>query len=282
MYKYNGLRRRQTYDELVDYIIRKHPRQIKHHSRGVLSELGDGYATVITANEIPSVKDKETQKELRTIEQSIQTDVTKMIDKATQTDVFHKGVQVNVKLNPNEYQHRLKAYVGEEVMNYTHWFNWYIKDKATQTSVFTFMDRKESVHPEFTPPPSPVHEKQKPPLYVSMASQLTDTFFTPVNYGLAMVGNSVSNPNELSPLHDSHPVSNINSPASSVTSVIASSRPASRPISVASSRPISVAPSRPVSVHSSPHYPASPESPSYLPAPYEEDSPVSSSSSKSK
>ena len=170
MYKYNGLRRRQTYDELIDYIIRKHPQQIKHHSRGVLSELGDGYATVIAANKTPDVEDKETQTEIRGIDQATQTQIRK-IDKATQTDVFHKGVQVNVKLNPSEYQHRLKAYVGEEVINYTYWLNWYIKDKATQTSVFTFMDRKESVHPEFTPPPSPVHEKQKPPLYVDIINQ---------------------------------------------------------------------------------------------------------------
>ena len=135
----------------------------------------------------------------------------------------------------------------------------------------------------FAPPSTPVQEKQQPPFYVNMATQIANTITTSVNFGLTAIGNYLTNQNPPSPLQ----YSNINSPASSVTPVIASplvsvassitsvipspviSVASSRPISVHSSRPasqpVSVASSRPVSVHSSPHYPASPESPSYLP-----------------
>ena len=191
---------------------------------------------------------------------------------------MNKAVQVDVEINPNEYHKRLRPYDGEEVINYRYWFNWYIKDKATQTSKFTFMDRREFVHPVFTPPSTPAREKEKPPLYVGIATDVIDVTFAPVNLGLTWIEQCVSSQNASSPLNYSPLVSNTHSPASSVTSIIASSRP----ISVASSRPVSVASSRPVSVHSSPHYPVSPQSPSYLPAPYEEDSPASSSSSKCK
>ncbi len=266
MFKYNGLRRRQTYDEIIDYLQHrretiKYPQRIKLYPRGILDDLGD-----VKAFKTLHKEDKETQTEL------------KMSDKATQTDLSHKAVQVDVGVNPNEYHKRLRPYDGEEVINYRYWFNWYIKDKATQTSKFTFMDRREFVHPVFTPPSTPVREKEKPPLYEDIATDVTDVTFAPVNLGLTWIGHYMSSQNASSPLHYSPPVSNINSPASSVTSIIASSRP----ISVASSRPVSVASSRPVSVHSSPHYPVSPQSPSYLPVPYEEDSPASSSSSKCK
>jgi len=123
MYKYNVLRQKRTYDELVDYIIRRHQQQINYHSRGVLSEMYDESAIMVNASTLHEKEDKVTQTELRTIEKSMQTDIMKMIEKATQTDVFHKGAQVNVKLNPNEYQHWLKAYDGEEVINYRYLFN---------------------------------------------------------------------------------------------------------------------------------------------------------------
>ncbi len=249
MYKYNGLRRRQSYDELVDYLLNrqetiKYPKRTELYPRGILDDFHDQSKVLTEGIAVPDVEDKETQTEIRKIE------------KATQTDVFHKGVQVNVKINPNEYQKHLRAYNGEEVINYRYWFNWYIKDKATQTSAFTFLNRKEFVHPEFTPPPSPVHEKDHPPLCINMATQLASAFFTPVDFGLAMIGNYVNNPNELSPLHDYPQVA---SPAASSNNIAS----VSRTESVASSRPAS----RPVSVHSSPHYPASPASPSYLPVP---------------
>jgi len=258
MFKYNGLRKRQTYDELIDYLIYKqetikYPQRIKLYPRGILDDLDD-----VKAFKTLRKEDKETQTELR------------KSDKATQTDILHKAVQVDVEINPNEYHKRLRPYDGEEVINYRYWFNWYIKDKATQTSKFTFMDRREFVHPVFTPPSTPVREKEKPPLCEDIATDVTDVTFAPVNLGLTWIGHNMSSQNASSPLHDSHPVYNINSPASSVTSIISSSRP------------ITIASSRPVSVHSSPYHPTSPQSPSYLPAPYEEDSHVSSSSSKRK
>ena len=88
------------------------------------------------------------------------------------------------RLNPYEYQHWLKAYDGEEVINYRYWFNWYIKDKATQTSKFTFMNRKDYEYPVFTPPPSPKQNTDNRPLYVDIATDATDTAFAPVNVGL--------------------------------------------------------------------------------------------------
>jgi len=262
MFKYNGLRRRQTYDEIVDYLQHrqetiKYPQRIKLYPRGILDDLGD-----VKAFKTLHKEDKETQTEL------------KMSDKATQTDLSHKAVQVDIEVNPNEYHKRLRPYDGEEVINYRYWLNLYIKDKATQTSKFTFMDRREFVHPAFTPPSTPVREKEKPPLYVDIATDVTDVTFAPVNLGLTWIEQYMSSQNASSPLNYTPPVYNINSPASSVTSIIASSSPASRPITVASSRP--------VSVHSSPYHPTSPQSPSYLPVPYEEDSPASSSSSKRK
>jgi hypothetical protein len=262
MLKYNGLRKRQTYDELIDYLLNKqetikYPSRIKLYPRSILDDLYD-----IKASKILHKENKETQTEVL------------MSDKAIQTDLSHKGVQVNVKLNPTEYQHWLKAYDGEEVINYRYWLNWYIKDKATQTSKFSIINRKDYEYPVFTPPSTPAREKRKPPLNVNMATQIANTTTTFVNFGSTAIGNYLTNQNPTSPLH----FSNINSPSSSATSVIASSRP----VTVNSSRPVTVASSRPVSVQSSPHHPVSPYSPSYLPMPYEEDSPASSSSSKSK
>ena len=254
MLKYNGLRKRQTYDELIDYLLNKqetikYPSRIKLYPRSVLDDLCDTKAFKILRKE-----DTETQTELI------------MSDKATQTDLSRKAVQVNVKLNPTEYQHWLKAYDGEEVINYRYWLNLKIKDKATQTPKFSIINRTEYEYPVFTPPSTPVREKRKPPLNVNMATQIANTTTTSINFGLTAIGNYLTNQNPISPLY----YSNINSPSSSVTSVIASSRP------------VTVNSSRPVSVQSSPHHPVSPYSPSYLPVPYEEDSPASSSSSKCK
>ena len=175
MFKYNGLRRRQTYDEIVDYLQHrqetiKYPQRIKLYPRGILDDLGDGSMMIKTSRK-PDEEDKETQTELR------------KSNKATQTDILRKAVQVDVEKNPHEYHKRLRPYDGEEVVNYRYWFNWYIKDKATQTSKFTFMDRREFVHPVFTPPSTPVREKEKPPLYVDIATDVTETAFAPVNLG---------------------------------------------------------------------------------------------------
>jgi len=220
MLKYNGLRKRQTYDELIDYLLNKqetikYPSRIKLHPRGILDDLYDIKASKILH------KEDETQTELR------------MSDKAIQTDLSRKGVQVNVKLKPNEYQHWLKAYDGEEVINYRYWLNLKIKDKATQTPKFSITNRKDYEYLVFTPPSTPAREKRKPPLNVNMATQIANTTTTSINLGLTAIGNYLTNQNPLSPLH----YSNINSPSSSVTSVIASSRP----VSVNSSRPVTVA-----------------------------------------
>ena len=215
MFKYNGLRRRQTYDEIINYLQHrqetiKYPQRIKLYPRSILDDLGD-----VKAFKTLHKEDKETQTEL------------KMSDKATQTDISHKTVQVDIEVNPNEYHKRLRPYDGEEVINYRYWFNWCIKDKATQTSKFTFMDRREFVHPVFTPPSTPVREKEKPPLYEDIATDVTDVTFAPVNLGLTWIEQCMSSQNASSPLRDSPPAYNINSPASSVTSIISSFRPVS-------------------------------------------------------
>ena len=297
MYKYNGLRRRKTYDEIVDYLLHKqetikYPERTKLYPRGVLDDLGDGSMTTIKTSAKP---DKETQTELR------------MSDKATQTSL-NKRIQVDVEINPNEYYKKLFAYPDEEVISHSYWFKWRIKDKETQTSKLNFMNHEPIDLPSFTPPPSPKQSTSNPPLYVNIASDATDAAFAPTNFGLAWLGNYMSSQNASSPLNYSPPVStpvassatsSISVPSDNIADVIAnmdlpdwspsipasrtesvnSSRPASRPITVASSRPISVnssrpisvVSSRPISVASSPHYsPAA--SPSTLP--YSLESPV--------
>ena len=110
---------------------------------------------------LDDIDDVKAFKTLRKEDKETQTELRKS-DRATQTNILNKAVQVDVEINPNEYHKRLRPYDGEEVINYRYWFNWYIKDKATQTSKFTFMDRREFVHPDFTPPSTPVREKEKP------------------------------------------------------------------------------------------------------------------------
>ena len=111
MLKYNGLRQKRTYDELIDYLLNKqetikYPSRIKLYPRSILDALYD-----IKASKKLHKENKETQTEVI------------MSDKAMQTYLSHKRVQVNVKLNPTEYQHWLKAYDGEEVINYRYWLN---------------------------------------------------------------------------------------------------------------------------------------------------------------
>ncbi len=90
MFKYNGLRKRQTYDELIDYLIYKqetikYPQRIKLYPRGILDDLDD-----VKAFQSLRKEDKETQTELR------------KSYKATQTDFLHKAIQVDIEVKPNE------------------------------------------------------------------------------------------------------------------------------------------------------------------------------------
>ena len=71
MLKYNGLRKRQTYDELVDYLLNKqdiikYPSRIKLYPRSILDDLYD-----IKASKILHKENKETQTECQ-IKQSKQ------------------------------------------------------------------------------------------------------------------------------------------------------------------------------------------------------------------
>ena len=92
MHKYNGLRRRSTYDELIDYLhnrqeIIRYPRRVKVNPYALLDDMSSEAVKRLIAerNVLQTKFDKMTQTDPQTFDKAIQTDPY-MFDKNTQKD----------------------------------------------------------------------------------------------------------------------------------------------------------------------------------------------------
>ena len=196
----------------------------------------------------------------------------KLEDKATQTDINEKGIQVDITPTPLEYTKLLGSYAGPDVVDDSGWFSFKKKRKATQTLRFgSAYDYPISYTPPSPPsPPSSSSPNARPTEIPDLINPLINAFFAPLNFGLGILNDSPVNSNIS--VQSSPPISVHSSPPISIASS-STSKISSPPISVASSHPISVASS---------HHITTPVSPSYLPDQSEPNTPASSSSRRSR
>ena len=150
-------------------------------------------------------------------DKAVQTELLKLADKATQTDINEKGIQVDITPIPLKYTKLLGSYEGPDVIDDSGWFSFKKKKKATQTLRF---------------------------------GSAYD-FFAPLNFGLGILNDSPVNSNIS--VQSSPPISVHSSPPISIASS-STSKISSPPISVASSHPISVASSHHITTPVSPSY----------------------------
>lgn len=133
MFKYNGLRRRPTYNELIDYLHNrqetiKYPKRIKFNPHAMLEDIHNDYISNmnIDRKRLTSLIDRYTQ-----------TDPI-MLNKPIQTDpyMFDKEVQVDDGENYDRFFNDQYRIIPETVENYSH------HQKKTQTKRFEFILRQ--------------------------------------------------------------------------------------------------------------------------------------------
>ena len=205
-------------------------------------------------------------------DKAVQTELLKLADKATQTDINEKGIQVDITPIPLKYTKLLGSYEGPDVIDDSGWFSFKKKRKATQTLRFgSAYDYPISYTPPSPPsPPLSSSPNARPTEIPDLINPLINAFFAPLNFGLGILNDSPVNSNIS--VQSSPPISVHSSPPISIASS-STSKISSPPISVASSHPISVASS---------HHITTPVSPSYLPDQSEPNTPASSSSRRSR
>ena len=91
-------------------------------------------------------------------DQAVQTELLKLEDKATQTDINEKGIQVDITPTPLKYTKLLGSYAGPYVVDDSGWFSFKKKTEATQTLSSSHVnDPPISYTPPSPPsPPSPI------------------------------------------------------------------------------------------------------------------------------
>ena len=296
---YNGLKRRKNFEELIND-LQNFDSLVKFPNRkaSILKEWIDMLTRNITD---PSQISDEALKQILH-DKAVQTSSIEVEHKATQTDLFEKGVQVDIEVLPFIYQKILGPYEGPDVVDHSGVFTWRKKNRVKATQVLRIprsIDPLGKWEPPSTPS-TPLSEgkRNKPisPNIPGIINPVLDAFFAPLNYGLGLLNQSPNISVHSSPaisvhsspaisvhnspvisVHDSPVISVHDSPVISVHDSPAISAHSSLPISVNSSSSSSTSriTSPPISVASS-HHVLSPTSPSYLPVQEDANSPASS------
>lgn len=138
MQKYNGLRRRPTYDELIDYLHNRqetirYPRRVKVNPYALLDDMtSEAVKRLIAERNVLQTKfDKMTQTDPNTFDKAIQTDPY-MFDKSIQTDpyMFDKSTQKDDDFDYDKYFSGEYLTLSETVESYAR------RHKKTQTKRF--------------------------------------------------------------------------------------------------------------------------------------------------